>query len=127
MAYKKLHVLFAAHHRICKCLIILMCILVNSTYFHAKSINSQRLMHRDLQRPTDIWDGMVDIDARRPLVFTAADATTWLVPEISGEQAAELARSMALGPDKFAWFPVGRAVGNVRNQGAQLAQRQQNL
>lgn len=72
----------------------------------------------------DAQGGMVDIHDRRPVVFTAADATTWLDPEISGEQAAELARSMALGPDQFAWFMVDRAVGNVRNQGAQLAQRQ---
>lgn len=57
------------------------------------------------------------------VVFMAADATIWLDPEISGEQAAELARSVALGPDSFAWFTVDKAVNNVRNQGAGLAQQ----
>jgi putative SOS response-associated peptidase YedK len=67
--------------------------------------------------------GMVDIHDRRPVVFTAADATTWLDPAISSEQAAELARSMALGPDSFAWHMVDKAVGSVRNQGTHLAER----
>ena len=75
----------------------------------------------------DAQGGMVDIHDRRPVVFTAADATTWLDPEISGEQAAELARSMALGPDQFAWFMVDRALGNVRNQDASLAERLKSL
>jgi len=53
---------------------------------------------------------MVDVHSRAPVVFTAADAATWLDPEISGEQAAELARSVALGPDKFAWFEVSNTI-----------------
>lgn len=51
-------------------------------------------------------------------MFTAADAATWLDPEISGEQAAELARTMALGPDTFAWFEVRSTV----KEGDELAQ-----
>jgi putative SOS response-associated peptidase YedK len=42
-------------------------------------------------------------------------------PELSGEQAAELARSVALGPDRFAWYQVSTAVGNSCNQGPELA------
>ncbi|MRW88886.1 DUF159 family protein [Duganella sp. FT80W] len=53
---------------------------------------------------------MVDMHSRAPIVFTAADAATWLDPELSGEMAAELARNMALGPDTFAWFEVSSAV-----------------
>jgi putative SOS response-associated peptidase YedK len=71
----------------------------------------------------DAQGGMVDIHDRRPVVFTAADATAWLDPAISSEQAAELARSMALGPDSFAWHTVDKAVGSVKNQGAHLAEQ----
>jgi len=71
----------------------------------------------------DAVGGMVDVHDRRPIVFTAADAATWLDPAISTEQAEQLARSVSLGPELFDWFPVDRAVGNVRNQGAALAQR----
>lgn len=61
---------------------------------------------------------MVDIQSRAPIVFTAADAATWLDPEISGEQAAELARTMSLGADRFAWFEVSSTV----KEGPELAQ-----
>jgi putative SOS response-associated peptidase YedK len=69
----------------------------------------------------DAQGGMVDIHDRRPVVFTAADAETWMDPTVSSEQAAELARSMALGPDSFTWYMVDKAVGSVRNQGSHLA------
>lgn len=55
----------------------------------------------------------MDVHGRRPVVFTAA---TWLATELSGEQAVELARSVALGPDKCAWYRVSTAVGNSRSQ-----------
>lgn len=69
----------------------------------------------------DAEGGMVDVHDRRPVVFTVSDAAAWMDPELSGEQAAELARSVALGPDKFAWHQVSTAVGNSRNQGPELA------
>ena len=61
---------------------------------------------------------MVDIHSRAPIVFTSADAATWLDPDLSGEQAAELARAVALGADKFAWFEVSATV----KDGPELAQ-----
>lgn len=67
--------------------------------------------------------GMVDVHDRRPVVFTAADAATWLDPATPPELAEQLARSVALGPDSFEWFMVDRAVGNVRNEGVHLAER----
>ncbi|XGA66547.1 hypothetical protein M5524_26850 [Duganella sp. BuS-21] len=45
---------------------------------------------------------MTDIQNRRPVVFTASDAAAWMDPELSGEQDSEFARSVALGPDRFA-------------------------
>jgi putative SOS response-associated peptidase YedK len=52
---------------------------------------------------TDSQGGMVDVHDRSPLVLDAADAATWLDPDLSPEQAAELARALALGPECFAW------------------------
>jgi putative SOS response-associated peptidase YedK len=69
----------------------------------------------------DAEGGMIDVHDRRPVVFTASDAAAWMDPELSREQAAELARSVALGPDRFAWYQVSKAVGNSRNQGPELA------
>lgn len=53
---------------------------------------------------------MVDIHSGAPIVFTAADAAIWLAPDLSGEQATEIARAVALGADKFAWFEVNASV-----------------
>ncbi len=68
----------------------------------------------------DAQGGMVDVHDRRPVVLSAEDAATWLDPSLSPEQAEQLARSLALGPDAFEWHMVDRAVGNVKNQGPQL-------
>jgi putative SOS response-associated peptidase YedK len=65
--------------------------------------------------------GMLDIHDRRPLVLTAEDALFWLDPALPAEKAADFLRVAALAPEAFSWHKVDRAVGNVRNQGAQLA------
>lgn len=70
----------------------------------------------------DAEGGMVDVHDRRPVVLTAADAALWLNPEMDFMAAEELLRSLALGADKFDWYKVDRAVGNVRSQGPRLAQ-----
>lgn len=69
----------------------------------------------------DAQGGMVDVHDRRPVVLSDADAALWLDPALPAEQAEQLLRSVALGAEAFDWFKVDRAVGNVRNQGAQLA------
>lgn len=56
----------------------------------------------------DASGGMVDIHDRRPVCLDAADARLWLDPDLPAGQAEMLARSMALGPDMFEWFPVSR-------------------
>ena len=58
---------------------------------------------------------------RRPAVLSAADAALWLDPALPFDQAEQLLRSVAPGAESFAWHAVDRAVGNVRNQGAQVA------
>ena len=68
----------------------------------------------------DAQGGMVDVHDRRPVVLTAEDAAIWLDSAIEAEQAEQLIRSVALGPDSFNWHMVDRAVGNVKSQGPQL-------
>ncbi len=64
--------------------------------------------------------GMVDIHDRRPGVLPAEDAKAWLDLE-NTPQAAEIpAKEHCRSVDDFEWFPVDRAVGNVKNQGPTL-------
>ncbi|TLX65052.1 hypothetical protein DN820_01690 [Stutzerimonas nosocomialis] len=67
--------------------------------------------------------GMLDVHDRRPLVLSAECAAHWLDPELSPGEAEHLALEHGLPVDAFDWYPVGRAVGNVRNEGAHLIAR----
>lgn len=80
-----------------------------------KSSNGYTIVTADAQ------GGLVDVHDRRPVVLSAADAALWLDPALPAEQAEQLLRSLALGADAFDWYAVDRAVGNVRNQGPQVA------
>jgi putative SOS response-associated peptidase YedK len=40
--------------------------------------------------------------------------------DIGGKKAAEIAADGSVPADKFIWHVVTRAVGNVKNQGAEL-------
>lgn len=64
--------------------------------------------------------GMVDIHDRRPLVLAPEHAREWIDPELSPARAEDIAKNLCLPVDAFEWYPVGTAVGNVRNQGAEL-------
>ncbi|TCV69028.1 SOS response-associated peptidase family protein [Pseudomonas fluorescens] len=64
--------------------------------------------------------GMVDIHDRRPLVLSPSLAREWLDLDLSPRMAEEIARTQCTPTEAFEWFPVSRAVGNVRNQGPQL-------
>ena len=68
----------------------------------------------------DSSGGMVDIHDRRPVCLNAADAATWLDPDLSMEQAEMLARSMALGPEEFEWFRVSPDLNRAGNEGDYL-------
>jgi len=67
--------------------------------------------------------GLVDIHDRRPLVLTPEAARDWLRKEVSGEEAEKIAATGAVPADAFTWHPVTRAVGNIRNQGAELIEK----
>lgn len=64
--------------------------------------------------------GMVDIHDRRPVVLAANDARQWLDLKLTPDQAGQIAREACRSVTDFEWFPVGKAVGNVKNQGAVL-------
>ena len=66
--------------------------------------------------------GLVDIHDRRPLVLSPEAAREWMRQEISGKEASEIAASGCVPANQFSWHPVSRAVGNVKNQGAELIQ-----
>jgi putative SOS response-associated peptidase YedK len=70
--------------------------------------------------------GMIDIHDRRPLVLSPECAAHWMDPELSPDEAEEIAQEHGLSVDEFEWFPVDRAVGNVRNDGAHLIERISN-
>ncbi|KTB75412.1 MULTISPECIES: SOS response-associated peptidase [Pseudomonas] len=64
--------------------------------------------------------GMVDIHDRRPVVLSADDAREWVEFGLSTSRAEQLAREACRPVADFEWFAVGKAVGNVKNQGSAL-------
>lgn len=64
--------------------------------------------------------GMIDIHDRRPLVLPAECAARWMDPELSPDEAENIALEHGLSVDEFDWYPVSKAVGNVRNEGSEL-------
>ncbi|MFD2641879.1 SOS response-associated peptidase [Pseudomonas japonica] len=68
----------------------------------------------------DAKGGMVDVHDRRPVVLSSGLARQWLDSALPKEQAEQLALNLGEGPDAFEWYRVSTAVGNVRNQGAEL-------
>lgn len=47
-------------------------------------------------------------------------ANEWLVPELPATRATQIVKECCRPGEEFEWFPVSRAVGNVRNQGQEL-------
>ncbi len=66
--------------------------------------------------------GLVDIHDRRPLVLSPEAAQEWMRQEIGGKEASEIATNGCVPANQFTWHPVSRAVGNIKNQGAELIQ-----
>ncbi|WP_277963426.1 SOS response-associated peptidase family protein [Pseudomonas sp. RIT-To-2] len=70
---------------------------------------------------TDASDqGMVDIHDRRPVVLAPDAARAWVDPALDAAQAEAIARHEGRPVSDFRWYPVGREVGNVRNEGPGL-------
>ncbi|MOA49716.1 putative SOS response-associated peptidase YedK [compost metagenome] len=68
----------------------------------------------------DAAGGMLDIHDRRPVVFRAELVREWLDPATPVERAEQMLLFEGEGSEVFEWYKVGKAVGNVRNQGASL-------
>lgn len=70
---------------------------------------------------TDASDaGMVDIHDRRPVVLGPEAAQEWLQGGLGEVQAEDLMRNAGRAVADFEWHGVGKAVGNVRNEGEGL-------
>lgn len=63
---------------------------------------------------------MVDIHDRRPVVLSPELAREWLDSATPKERAEQMVMHQAEPTEVFEWFKVSSAVGNVRNQGAEL-------
>ena len=70
----------------------------------------------------DSQGGMLDIHDRRPVVYGAADARSW-ISGIPLTEADHMLQTRALPVEAFIWYPVGRDVGNPRNEGCHLIKR----
>jgi len=66
--------------------------------------------------------GLIDVHDRKPLVLAPDFAKSWLSADTSPDDALHIAEHQELPANAFEWYPVGSAVGNVRNKGPQLIQ-----
>ena len=64
--------------------------------------------------------GMVDIHDRRPVVLTAELAREWVDLRTEPTRASVIATESCRPAEDFVWYPVNKAIGNVKNQGHQL-------
>lgn len=64
--------------------------------------------------------GMVDIHDRKPLVLSPEHAREWLDPGLAPERAEKIAKECCQPTEDFEWYAVGKEVGNVKHQGAEL-------
>ncbi|MBA6138197.1 MULTISPECIES: SOS response-associated peptidase family protein [Pseudomonas] len=66
--------------------------------------------------------GLVDIHDRKPLVLFPDISREWMDPATTPARAAEIVEAGCRPAQDFCWFPVSKAVGNVRNQGPELVE-----
>jgi putative SOS response-associated peptidase YedK len=64
----------------------------------------------------DALGGMIDVHDRRPVVLSAADAATWLNPNLPPDEAKHLLEIAARPPEDFEWYEVDPIVNNSRNE-----------
>lgn len=70
----------------------------------------------------DSSGGLLDVHDRRPVVLSPQLAREWLDPATPKERAEQMALFQGETSEVFEWYKVGKAIGNVRNQGAELIQ-----
>ncbi|ROM20937.1 SOS response-associated peptidase family protein [Pseudomonas protegens] len=73
----------------------------------------------------DSAGGMVDIHDRRPVVLAPELAREWLDPATLKERSEQMVLHQGEPTEAFEWFRVSNAVGNVRNNEADLLSKTQ--
>lgn len=68
----------------------------------------------------DAEGGMVDVHDRRPVVLSPELAREWIDPATTLHRAEQIVLQQGRPSEDFEWYKVDKAVGAVRNQGAQL-------
>ncbi|UJD87687.1 hypothetical protein FS594_02120 [Rahnella aquatilis] len=68
-------------------------------------------------------EGLLDIHDRRPLVLDPEQALEWLDGDTLPERALEIAEKESVSPSRFAWHPVMKKVGSIRNNGPELIEQ----
>lgn len=68
----------------------------------------------------DAEGGMIDVHDRRPVVLSPELAREWVDSATSTLRAEQMLLHHGRPSEDFEWFQVDRAVGNARNQGAEL-------
>lgn len=71
----------------------------------------------------DAAGGMVDIHDRRPVVLAQELAREWIDQATPKERAEQIVLHQCEPSEVFEWFKVDHAVGNVKNQGADILMR----
>lgn len=64
--------------------------------------------------------GLAEIHKRRPVALSEEGARLWMDIAVPYEQAEQIAREMALGPDDLEWFKVSPDVNRSSSSGAHL-------
>lgn len=54
------------------------------------------------------------------MVFSPDDARERIEPGLTAQKAEDIARKACRPANDFEWYPVGKAVGSVKNQGVDL-------
>jgi len=64
---------------------------------------------------------MFYIHDRRPLVIGADAVREWLSAETIPQRAAEIVHDSSIPDKEFTWHPASKKVGDIHNQGEELA------
>lgn len=65
---------------------------------------------------------MLTVHDRQPVVLAPEVARRWIDPELTSARAEELAQTQGLPAAAFTWYPVTKAVGNVKHNSPEVIQ-----
>lgn len=72
---------------------------------------------------TQASDGdMLTLHDRQPVVLAPEAARRWIDPALTSVEAEELAQTQGLTAAAFTWYPVTKAVGNVKHDSPEVIQ-----